>query len=243
LEWQASEGGGTIVETNRTISVNNEIAIRVWKRAAHWIGWILPPNVTAYEELDSVNCFEDSSKAAFSLGWTSDYFLTIPARSMMFGKMGVTSVPSGRIGVGTFGGFGLGISGRSNHQQEAVEFVRFLIRKEVELEAASTSVQLATGTTLYRLPTVLEAHTRSVPAMEPPGDGIVSRPSMVVGKNYEEVSRAYAEAVHSVLTRKKSAPEAAVELEAELEHITGFPKGAPWTNRSRHIPRKISSRL
>jgi trehalose/maltose transport system substrate-binding protein len=73
LEWQASEGGGTIIETNRTVSVNNEDAIRAWQRAAHWIGWISPPSVTAYEDVDSVNDFEDSGKAAFSLGRTSDY--------------------------------------------------------------------------------------------------------------------------------------------------------------------------
>ena len=62
LEWQASEGGGTIIETNRTVSVNNENAIRAWQRAARWIGWISPPSVTAYEDLDSVNCFEDLGK-------------------------------------------------------------------------------------------------------------------------------------------------------------------------------------
>jgi trehalose/maltose transport system substrate-binding protein len=55
----------------------------------------------------------------------------------------------------------------------------------------------------------------------------VSRPSTVVGRNYEEVSHAYAGAVHSVLTGEKSAPAAAAELEAQLEHITGFPKGPP----------------
>jgi len=55
----------------------------------------------------------------------------------------------------------------------------------------------------------------------------VSRPSTVVGRNYEEISRAYAGVVHSVLTGKKSAPAAAAELETELEHITGFPKCPP----------------
>ncbi|PYX84444.1 MAG: hypothetical protein DMG68_20795 [Acidobacteria bacterium] len=38
LEWQASEGGGRIIEANRTVSVNNENAVRAWQRAAHWIG-------------------------------------------------------------------------------------------------------------------------------------------------------------------------------------------------------------
>jgi trehalose/maltose transport system substrate-binding protein len=227
LEWQASEGGGTIIETNRTVSVNNENTIRAWQRAVRWIGWISPPGVTAYEDLDSVNCFEDSGKAAFSLGWTSDYLLTIPPKSMMYGKMGVTSVPAGKIGVGTFGGFGLGISAKTKHQREAIALLKFLSHKEAELEAASTSAELPKGTALYRLPTMLKASSRSTSATQPPGDGIVNRPSALVGRNYEDVSRAYAEAVHSVLTGKKRAPEAAAELETELEHITGFRKGSP----------------
>jgi trehalose/maltose transport system substrate-binding protein len=227
LEWQASEGGGRIIEGNRTVSVNNVNAIRAWERAAHWIGWISPPNVTAYEELDSVNHFENSGKAAFSLGWTSDYFLTNLAKPMIYGKMGLTSVPSGKMGVGTLGGFGLGISGRSKNQQEAIALVKFLLHKEAELEAASRSAELPTGTVFYRLPTILKAYSRSIPAGQAPGDGIVSRPSTVVGRNYEDVSHAYAGAVHSVLTGKNSAPEAAAELEKALEHITGFPKGPP----------------
>jgi trehalose/maltose transport system substrate-binding protein len=227
LEWQASEGGGTIIETNRTVSVNNENAIHAWQRAARWIGWISPPSVTAYEDLDSVNYFEDLGKAAFSLGWTSDYFLTIPPKSMMYGKMGVTSVPAGKIGVGTFGGFGLGISGTSKHQREAIALVKFLLHNEDELEAASARAELHAGIAFYRLPTMLKASSRSITPSHPLGDGIVSRPSMVAGRKYEDVSHAYAEAVHSVLTGKKSAPVAAAQLETELTQITGFPKGPP----------------
>jgi hypothetical protein len=55
--------------------------------------------------------------------------------------------------------------------------------------------------------------------------GIVSRPSNVTGKKYQDVSDAYMQAVHSVLTREKKAPEAAAALENELVHITGFKKG------------------
>ncbi|WP_051978987.1 extracellular solute-binding protein [Edaphobacter aggregans] len=227
LEWQASEGGGRIIEANRTVSVNNENAIRAWQRAAHWIGWISPPMVTAYQELDTVNHFEDSGKAAFRRGWTSDSFLTNPSKSNIYGKMGVTSVPSGKMGVGTLGGFGLGISERSKHQPEAIALVKFLLHKEAELEAASASAEPPSGIAVYRLPTVLKTFSRSTPAAQRLGDGIASRPSTVVGRNYEDVSHAYAEAVHSVLTGKNSAPEAAADLETELERITGFPKGPP----------------
>jgi trehalose/maltose transport system substrate-binding protein len=227
LEWQASEGGGRIIESNRTISVNNESAVRAWRRAARWIGWISPPSVIEYEEWDAFNHFENSGKAAFRRGWTSDYFLTKPAKSMIDGKMGTTSVPSGKFGVGTLGGFGLGIPKGSKHQREAIALVKFLLHKESELEAASRDAGLPTGTAVYRLPNVLKAYSRSIVAGQPVGERIVSRPSMVVGRSYDDVSHAYAKAVHSVLTGKNSAPKAAAELETELEHITDFPRGAP----------------
>lgn len=68
LEWQEGEGGGTIIENDRTISVNNPAAIRSWQRAKRWIGWISPPSVVAYRELDSINVF-DSGGAAFGRVW------------------------------------------------------------------------------------------------------------------------------------------------------------------------------
>jgi trehalose/maltose transport system substrate-binding protein len=56
---------------------------------------------------------------------------------------------------------------------------------------------------------------------------MVSRPSAVSGKKYEDVTEAYFRAVHSVLTGEKSAPEAAAALESELVRITGFKTGSP----------------
>src|SRR6202030_1079870 len=44
LEWQASEGGGRIIEEDKTISVNNPQAIRAWQRAARGGGFISPPH-------------------------------------------------------------------------------------------------------------------------------------------------------------------------------------------------------
>src|SRR5260370_8373250 len=72
LEWQFAEGGGRIIENDKTISVNNPAAIRAWQRARHWIGWISPPSVVAYSELDSMNVW-DSGGAAFRRTWQSRY--------------------------------------------------------------------------------------------------------------------------------------------------------------------------
>jgi trehalose/maltose transport system substrate-binding protein len=61
---------------------------------------------------------------------------------------------------------------------------------------------------------------------------VVSRPSSVTGQKYEEVARAYIRAVHSVLTGKTTAPEAAAGLEKELVGITGFKTGPPSSKRN-----------
>jgi trehalose/maltose transport system substrate-binding protein len=80
---------------------------------------------------------------------------------------------------------------------------------------------------LYGLPEVLETNPRFALLSQAFRTGIVSRPSDVTGQKYQDVTDAYIQAVHSVLTGEKSAPEAAAALEKELVRITGFKKGRP----------------
>jgi trehalose/maltose transport system substrate-binding protein len=80
---------------------------------------------------------------------------------------------------------------------------------------------------LYNLPEVLEANPRSVLLSQAFRTAIVSRPSNVSGKKYQDVTDAYISAVHSVLTGEKRAPEAAAILENDLVRIIGFKKGPP----------------
>jgi len=216
LEWQASEGGGQIIEANRTISVNNPAAIRSWQRAKSWIGRISPPGVVAYRESDSISVF-DSGDALFHRVWGGAAVnrgglshRSHERNTLAVDKTGYTSLPSGRAGsAGTLGGSGLAISRRSAHPREAVRLVRFLIRAEIA------------------------AHAKGQP--EPAGassdddSGIVIRPSSVTGRQYEQVTNAYIAAVHGVLTGNKKAPEAAADLETNLAQITGFGKGPPKT--------------
>ena len=46
LEWQFANGGGSIVENDKTISVNNPKAIEAIERAATWVGNFSPEGVT-----------------------------------------------------------------------------------------------------------------------------------------------------------------------------------------------------
>ena len=226
LEWQISQGGGRIIEDDRTISVNNRAAIGAWRRAKYWIGWISPPSVVAYSELDSMNVW-DSGGAAFRRTWQWHYRLTHQQESAMSDRTGYSSMPGGPGGrVGTLGGTGLAVSRRSAHPKEAVELIRFLIRRELQSKEESAGAQPASRPVVYDLPSALESYEHSNTPNEPKS-GVVSRPSNVAGPEYEQVTRAYIAAVHAVLTGQKGAPEAASELEKELVKITGFRTGPP----------------
>jgi len=204
LEWQIAAGGGRIIESDRTISVNNAGTIRAWERGKRWIGWISPPSVLSYRERDSDNSF-DSGMAAFSRTWGSSgvgqISLIIPP---MPGNVAYSKIPGGPGGrASALGGEGLAISRRSTHPKEAIELVRFLVRDEL---------------TSLRNEQVTETWNWS---------DLVVRPSSLVGNRYDEVANAYIEAVHSVLAGQVEAKEAARKLEERLVKITGYRTGSP----------------
>lgn len=225
LEWQVSQGGGRIIEKNKTISVNNPAAIQSWQRAARWAGWISPPGVLSYTEADATNVWA-SEQAAFWRTWQWKYRLAYWRESTLPDLTGYTSVPGGAAArVGVLGGTGLAVSRFSAHPQEAMAFLRFLINDELASEHDLAPAPRDSQPELYDLPWLERANTGSQRSRKPPR--IISRPSDVTGQAYEKVSRAYMQAVHSVLTHERSATDAAALLERELVVITGYKTGPP----------------
>jgi trehalose/maltose transport system substrate-binding protein len=232
LEWQASDGGGRIIEDDKTISVKNEQAMTAWQRAAKWVGSISPPEVVAFGKWDAQNVW-GSGKAAFLRSWQGDYGLihrgwpfsgSPPVR---FKEIGVTSLPGGRAGrASALGGNGLAVSRTSLHTPEALKLVKFLVRRDVQEMRAREHPQPPTGLTLFELPPILKAYPELAKSTET-GASLVARPSVSAGANYEDVTKACIRAVHSVLTGEKISSVAAAELEKELVGITGFGTGSP----------------
>ncbi len=229
LEWQAAEGGGHIIEPDGKISVNNPNAIRAWERAAHWVGWITPPSVVSYTATDAENKFWVSGEAAFLLSHAIVY--EVFAEDKPFRDLaGVTSVPAGTSArVATIGGYALGISRFSPHRAECVKFIEFLTRKQAEYRATHPE-KLDRKVEYFEVPPVIR---EIYPWWYKPGDSggseIISRPSAVAGANYEAVSKAYTQALHSVLTRESTAPAAAASLESDLVRIMGNGKAQSGT--------------
>jgi trehalose/maltose transport system substrate-binding protein len=226
LEWQVSQGGGTIVE-NGKITVNNPQTIRAWERAARWVGSISPPGVVAYKEWDTFNIWQPGD-AAFMRNWATGFALGRAQNSPLRDKIGVTSLPAGRDGSGgTLGGSGYGVSRHSLHPQEAAALVRYLARRDVQASHFEQTGEPPTLPDLYSDPKIVRANSY-LPMLERVyRKGVVLRPSTMTGKKYPDVSRAYFEAVHAVLTGKKSAAQAAADLQNELGQITGLAPGVP----------------
>jgi trehalose/maltose transport system substrate-binding protein len=232
LEWQIAEGGGRIIEADGTISVNNPDAIRSWQRAAHWIGWISPRSVTSLQEWDAVNDFYHPGRSAFYRGWAKSYLLSVRDNPSIRDRIGMTNVPAGKKAqAATLGGFGLGISRSSRHTTEALQLIRFLVHQEIKLEEARSDHDSQNGPDFYDPTAILRTKRNSADNGRQPLSRVVARPSTVAGERYEEVSRAYIQAVRSVLLGQSRAPEAAASLEQELVRITGFKPGPPSRNR------------
>jgi trehalose/maltose transport system substrate-binding protein len=230
LEWQAAEGGGHIIEPDGKISVDNANVIRAWERAAHWVSWISPPSVVSYTATDAENKFWVSGEAAFLLSHAIVY--EIFAQDKPFrDQAGVTSVPAGKSArVATIGGYALGISRYSAHRAEAVKFVQFLLRKHAEF-TATHAAKPGRKVEYFEVPLVMkEIYPWWYKPGESGGSEIVSRPSTVAGANYEAVSKAYTDALHSVLTRESTAPAAAAALENDLARIMGNDKAQTGTS-------------
>jgi trehalose/maltose transport system substrate-binding protein len=227
LEWQISEGGGHIIEDDKTISVNNPQTVMTWQRAKRWMGTISPPGVVAYAKWDADNLW-DRGKVAFSHSWVSDYSL-IASHPLPDGatRYGVSSLPGGRAGrYDTLGGNGLAVSRTSKHLSEAMELIRFLRKRDVQFTRTTENAEPPKELEFLALPSVLHLYPQ-LPKLRENGGSVVARPSITAGPKYEAVTRAYIETLRSVLLGERTAPMAAASLEKQLVEITGFQPGPP----------------
>jgi trehalose/maltose transport system substrate-binding protein len=225
LEWQSSQGGGNLIEPDRTVDVANEAAIKAFARAAQWVGTISPPGVTAYLEEDSRNVWQ-SGRAAFMRNWSSIYAVADQAKAVK-GRFAMAPMPAGAdVHSSVLGGWYLGISKYSRRSEDAIAFVRYMSGKGLQRERAVKGGVLPTFASLYSDPGVLGASGLFAPMADVP-KRLIERPTAFAGAKYDQVSRAYADGVHEILTRKATAPEAAAKIQSELKHLTGFADSRP----------------
>ncbi|HWT59323.1 MAG TPA: ABC transporter substrate-binding protein [Rhizobium sp.] len=222
LEWVKSSGGGQIVETDGTISINNEKAAAAIERAKGWIGTISPPGVLAYQEEESRGVWQ-TGNAVFMRNWPYAYSLGNGADSAVKGKFDVMTLPVAAAGdkpSSTLGGWNLAVSKHSEKQEAAIALVKFLASKDVQKARAVELSNLPTLTDLYDDKDVAAAQP-FMPNWKPIFQDAVPRPSATAKVKYNEVSSKFWTAVHNTLSGSGSAAENLELLEADLTTLKG----------------------
>ena len=220
LEWVYSYNGGTIVDDKGNVTINNPNAARALKTAASWIGTIAPQGVLNYAEEEARGVFQNGN-AAFMRNWPYAWSLGNGADSKIKGKIGVSALPKGGTdgrNAATLGGWQLAVSKYSKHPEAAASLVMYMTSPEVQKERAIKGSYNPTIPALYKDKDVLAA-TPFFGDLYNVFTSAVPRPATVTGLKYNEVSSAFWNATHDVLSGKSSAEDSLKRLEGRLNQI------------------------
>ncbi|BCB61858.1 MULTISPECIES: ABC transporter substrate-binding protein [Halomonadaceae] len=217
LEWVASFGGGTVVDNEGEVTINNERAAQALDLAASWIGDISPEGVLNYTEEEARGVFQGGN-AVFMRNWPYAWSLAQSDDSDVRGKVGVVQLPAGGEegqSAAGLGGWNLAVSRYSEHPEIAADLVAYLTGEEEQKRRAIQASYNPTIDSLYQDQEVLDA----VPFFGTLYDtftNAVARPSAPTGDAYGRVSNAFFSTSHDVLSGTKDGAQAVADLEGEL---------------------------
>ena len=220
VEWIHSYKGGNIVDEKGNVTINNPGAVKALKTAASWIGTIAPQGVLNYAEEEARGVFQNGN-AAFMRNWPYAWSLGNGADSKVKGKIGVAALPKGGAAgqnAATLGGWQLAVSKYSKNPEAAASLVMYMTSTEVQKERAIKGSYNPTIASLYQDKEVLDANP-FFGSLYDVFTNAVPRPATATGLKYPEVSAAFWNATHDVLSGKASAEDAVKRLEGRLNQI------------------------
>lgn len=220
LEWVASYNGGTVVDEDGDVTINNEKAVEALTLASTWVGEISPRSVLNYTEEEARGVFQ-SGNALFMRNWPYAWSLAQSEDSSVRGKVGVAALPKGGDDgqhAGTLGGWQLAVSKYSENVDEAADLVRYLTSYEEQKRRAMEGSYNPTIPELYKDEDVLAAVPFFGELFETFQNG-VPRPSSVTGDKYNRVSNAFFNTTHEVLGGKAEPQQALNELDGKLKRL------------------------
>lgn len=221
LEWQFSSNGGTIVEPDGTISINNPNAAAAFDMAASWVGRISPPGVVSYQEEDARGVWQGGN-AAFMRNWPYAYALGNAEDSVIKDKLAVVPLPKGGEdgqNADTLGGWQMAVSKYSDNVDAAAEVAVCMTGYEAQKFRATEGSSLPTIGALYEDEDVLAANPFFGQLFDVFNGGAVARPSTVTGEDYNQVSTIYFTEVNKVLTGQQTGQQAVEAIESQLQSL------------------------
>jgi trehalose/maltose transport system substrate-binding protein len=220
IEWIYSYGGGTIVEPDKKVTINNPKAIKALEVAKSWVGTISPLGVTTYGEEDARNIWQ-AGNAAFMRNWPYAYALGQDPKSVISGKFDISVLPKGGTdgkNAACLGGWQLMISAYSKVPDAAADLVRYLTSPEEQKKHSIALSQLPTLPALCSDADVL-AKAPFFKNILPVLENAVARPSTVTGADYNQLSTSFFQNVNKVLSGGSTAPDAVVAVEKVAKRI------------------------
>ena len=227
IEWVASHGGGTIIDAEGKVTVNNPQAAAAINQAKGWIGTITPEGVLNYAEEESRGVFQ-SGNAVFMRNWPYAWALANADDSPVKDKVGIAVLPKGAgenaRSAACLGGQQLAVSRYSAHPAEAASLVAHLTSAAEQKRRALEGSFNPTRRSLYQDEELLAANPFFKDFMAVL-DSAVARPSTVTGAKYNQVSSEFVRAVHNTLSGQGTAEENLAQLEQALDRLG---RGGRW---------------
>jgi len=220
IEWVYSYGGGTIIDPDRKVTINNPNAIKALEAAKSWVGTISPAGVVSYGEEEARNIWQ-AGNAAFMRNWPYAYALGQDPKSVISGKFAATVVPKGGAdgkNAACLGGWQLMVSAYSKNADAAADLARFLCSAEIQKRRAVDLSELPTRPEVYKDPDVLAKNPWFANAVDILNNAI-ARPSTVTGADYNQVSTVFFQSVNKVLTGGESSQQAVSDVERVAKRI------------------------
>lgn len=222
IEWQASSGGGTIVDPDGKVTIDNPQAIAAFERAKAWVGTITPTSVTNATEDQTLQQFISGS-VAFARNWPYMYGSSQDPASAIQGKVAVAPLPHGNgdndKSSGCLGAENIMVSKFSKSPDAATEFVRYMTSAGVQRSYAIERANVPCRLSVFDDPGVIEAQ-KFISELKPifQGESVV-RPSTVTGENYADVSQSYFQNLNAVLAGSMSASDAAKKIADDITNL------------------------
>jgi len=220
IEWVYSYGGGTIIDPDKKVTINNPNAIKALETAKSWVGTISPQGVVSYGEEEARNIWQNGG-AAFMRNWPYAYALRADPKSPISGKFDATVLPKGGANgkiAACLGGWQLMVSAYSKNPEAAADLVRYLCSVEAQKKRAIDLSQLPTRPDVYKDPEVLAKNKWFSNAVEILNNAI-ARPSTVTKADYNQVSTSFFQSVNKVLSGGESPQQAVADVERVAKRI------------------------
>jgi multiple sugar transport system substrate-binding protein len=213
-----SAGGSILSPEGTRVTVNSDKALAGLEFLVNGFrrGWI-PEIALTYEEESSQNAFA-AGRFLFLDNWPDVYAaLSVPGpQNKVQGKFGVAALPGPEgMGSSSLGGANLAISAYSQHQQTALNFIKYMTNLPNERQMLEQGSFPPVWTKLYTDKSLISRYPY-LPVLEQAINSARPRPAIT---NYDQASLAISSAVYEALTQQKQPKQALTEMAGQLTQI------------------------